>query len=338
MVCVVEKMVLLLSRDIEVKQSPLGGLGVFALVPLRKGCIISPRYCPNDNAVPASELPVQRFYRFGVSVHERKMVIIPNEDDLHWTARLNHSSSLDRGKNVELLDSGRMQCLRDVDVGEELLFDYGDDYWAAALKMSMVEARAMMSKPGSLWSPEQHKRMKEHDEREKRLSKRLKRPLRAPAYSWAMRTSKSGQAQRLTTSGWVAISPGLPIRIREGLEVAHLLRQMGWGTAADLIPTTATLKQLPALVRSRIHCLKHPRWPCMQSPGAHLQKAFDPAAFLSSLLPEHRYIIRTSVGLVAIKDRLFKTCDSEWAPITPDSLVKPVCGFLLHSLPCDCHK
>jgi len=76
-------------------------------------------------------------YLYGVAVPDGSRIFVDAEDEFCslWTRFLNHSSS-DANVNPKSLHCGMdgkprvwFVSMRDIEIGEEICFDYGDDYW-----------------------------------------------------------------------------------------------------------------------------------------------------------------------------------------------------------------
>jgi len=78
-------------------------------------------------------------YLYGVDVpNEPSQIFVDGEDEYHslWTRFLNHASPPAANVNPKSLHQGIdgnprvwFVSIRDIEIGEEICFDYGDDYW-----------------------------------------------------------------------------------------------------------------------------------------------------------------------------------------------------------------
>ena len=78
-------------------------------------------------------------YLYGIDVPNKKtQIFVDAEDEYHslWTRFLNHASPPANNVNPKSLAAGMdgkprvwFVSIRDIEVGEEICFDYGDDYW-----------------------------------------------------------------------------------------------------------------------------------------------------------------------------------------------------------------
>ena len=78
-------------------------------------------------------------YLYGIDVPNKKeQIFVDAEDEYHslWTRFLNHASPPAANVNPKSLYQGMdgkprvwFVSIRDIEVGEEICFDYGDDYW-----------------------------------------------------------------------------------------------------------------------------------------------------------------------------------------------------------------
>jgi len=79
-------------------------------------------------------------YLYGVVAPNGSHIFVDAEDEYHidvnWTRFLNHASLPDANVNPKSLHAGIdgkprvwFVSIRDIEVGEEICFDYGDDYW-----------------------------------------------------------------------------------------------------------------------------------------------------------------------------------------------------------------
>ncbi len=129
------------GKEVEVRDAGAKGLGAFLTKPVRKGTIVgqykgvvtgvgelATRYKPKDGTISDNA------YLF--ELREQSVYIDANPGDVpdelvNWTRRINHSSK----PNLEI-ESNVMRELvwfiatRDIQVGEELCFNYGEKYWA----------------------------------------------------------------------------------------------------------------------------------------------------------------------------------------------------------------
>ena len=112
------------SEIIEVRPSPLDGLGVFAKVPFKKGEVIlsglgegsiiirKPPWAYNDN----QKYIIAILSRFSKEKHTKKLIFPSNE-----TRYLNNSF---KNPNVFFEDSLRLFAIQDISEGDELLINY----------------------------------------------------------------------------------------------------------------------------------------------------------------------------------------------------------------------
>lgn len=104
------------------------GRGVFSLVPLRindnlgryKGAVVHSAVNPPVGLDHTYMFCAQGFWF--VDGADLKVA--------SWHRFINHASVRSGGANVVFHESGALKVIRDVQPGEELFVDYGDDYWA----------------------------------------------------------------------------------------------------------------------------------------------------------------------------------------------------------------
>jgi SET domain-containing protein len=115
-----------IPTKVEVKSSPIHGLGVFAIEPIKKGEIIEE--CPliTVTFIEATTSNILHRYRFMYPTNNPEMHVIP----LGYGCIYNHSE-----KNNATWCMGRYKmfnfiALRDIEVGEEICTSYGGrNYW-----------------------------------------------------------------------------------------------------------------------------------------------------------------------------------------------------------------
>ena len=123
-----------LGRDVEVRPSPNKGVGLFALRDLAEGAVLD-RY----TGLYMDVAEYDRRFEDGLTSGDYVMklnsgVLVDAEDATRssWVRYINHSKRKANTEPIDLvgsLDILFIQTTRDIAAGEEILFEYGDDYW-----------------------------------------------------------------------------------------------------------------------------------------------------------------------------------------------------------------
>jgi hypothetical protein len=109
---------------VRVAKSSIVDEGAFAKIPMFKESVIG-RF-----GGPRPQFVNREFYeQYDMDVEWKGKTRRVSAEN-HWTGKLNHVNTGDPRLNVKLQRDGTMILLRDVKVGEELFFDYGDEFWA----------------------------------------------------------------------------------------------------------------------------------------------------------------------------------------------------------------
>merc|ERR1719217_392749 len=127
----VQEAPLVLGRDVEVRESPGKGKGVFALRDLPEGCLLS-RY--EGVVITQSEYDrrVEEEHTSGDYALELTTGwIVDGEDPArsNWVRFINHNVRKQNCFAQEVTGAVTLETLRAVAEGEELFFDYGEEYW-----------------------------------------------------------------------------------------------------------------------------------------------------------------------------------------------------------------
>ena len=123
-----------LGRDVELRPSPNKGVGVFALRDLAAGAVLD-RYTGRYMDVAEYDRRWEDDLTTGdYAMRLNSGILVDAEDATRssWVRYINHSKRKANAEPVDLngsMDILFIQTTRDVAAGEEILFDYGDNYW-----------------------------------------------------------------------------------------------------------------------------------------------------------------------------------------------------------------
>ena len=118
------------ESDFEVRRStiPRAGKGLFTRVPIAEGDTIG-YYTGRVIGEDEFNDPDRPFSAYVLWVC-RTHIIIGEGPEANYTRYINHSDDPNAFLVVSTRwKSARFEALRDIEPGEEIFFDYGDDYW-----------------------------------------------------------------------------------------------------------------------------------------------------------------------------------------------------------------
>ncbi len=120
------------ERHVQIRQTSNRGIGAFALAPLPTGAVIGEYVGELITAFPAPSSLSEHEYLFNLETDKGRIGYIDSLRVGSWTRFLNHSCRAnvafeERRVGQELRYF--VEVVRDVELGEEILADYGSDYW-----------------------------------------------------------------------------------------------------------------------------------------------------------------------------------------------------------------